>query len=498
MLAVLSAGLMVGCTVGPDFHQPTLSGHARYQKGGVADHTASAPGDNGAAQALVPADNIRGSWYGLFHSQALDGLIADALKHSPTIRAGQARLAAAREAVNIANGGRLPQLDAGIGVSRNRLSGVEFGINDPSFQNTYMLYKGQLSLGYDLDLFGKHRRAIEGQKALYRARQYRLLNTSLTLVDNVVASTLNQAGLRASVHALKHIIKVQKDALRIVANKKKYGAATAADTARARALVAATRARLPELQKQLQLARDRLALLTGHTPGDFDDPDITLDELQLPTKLPLALPSQLVARRPDILAATNRLHWASARIGVAKANLLPDISISAAYTRAALSTGGLTEPASILYNFGASIFMPLFHGGILRARKRAVQDRYKAILADYRQTVLTAFRQVADSLHALQQDAKALAARRAALKAAKDSLDVVNLQVGAGSATYLSLFEAQTQYQKALLKATGARVQRFRDSARLIRSLGGGWWTQPDSPLATAAQLVLSEQDHNK
>ncbi|MDN5874891.1 MAG: efflux transporter outer membrane subunit, partial [Sinobacteraceae bacterium] len=315
-LLVLSGGLITGCTVGPDFHSPTLPDNASYQKGALLNHTVSASPKGGATQTLVSADNIRGNWYGLFHSPALDGLITEALQHSPTIKAGQARLAAASEAVRIAYGGTLPQLDAGIDVSRNRLSGVEFGIHDPAFQNTYMLYKGQLSLGYDVDLFGKHRRNIEGQKALYRAKQYRLLNTSLTLVDNVVATALNEAGLRASTDALKHIIRAQTDAFNVISNKEKYGAATMADTARARALLSATKARLPELKKQLQLARDRLALLTGHTPGDFDDPHIILDALQLPKKLPVALPSQLVARRPDILAANNRLHWANARIGV--------------------------------------------------------------------------------------------------------------------------------------------------------------------------------------
>lgn len=486
--------LVGGCVVGPDFERPAAPSGASYQHGGLPESTTSAQGKDGFAQVFARANTVRGDWYELFESEKLNQLIAAALKHSPTIAAGQARLAAAREIVKAANGGRWPYLDAGAGVSRHRASGIEFGIQNPEFANTFTLYQGRLTLGYDVDLFGKQQRIIESKAARYAQQRYRLLGTALTLVDNVVATVLVQVGLRAKLHAVQQIINAQSQALDIVSAQVRYGVATLADKARIRARLAATRARLPVLHKKLKLAHNRLAVLTGHAPGEFEDPHITLADLALPKKLPVVMPSHLVARRPDILAAISRMHWATARIGVAQARLLPDIQLTASYSRAALALEGLTDPVSLLYNFGAALTLPLFHGGTLRAQKRAAQARYRAIAAAYRQTVLNAFKQVANSLAALQQDAKVLAARRRALKAARRSRTIVHRQVKAGATSYLSLFQARTQYQEALIAAVGARVQRYRDTARLLRAVGGGWWHEKQSPLAVAAKLVPDSQ----
>lgn len=487
-----------GCAVGPDFEKPAPPADASYQDGGIPESTIATEGEDGFAQIFVRAKKVRGDWYALFESEKLDQLIADALKNSPTIAAGQARLASARAIVKAANGGRWPSLDAGAGVSRRQTSGIKFGIQNPEFTNTFTLYEGQLTLGYDLDIFGKQQRIIESKMARYAQQRYELLNTALTLVDNVVATVLAQVRLRAELQALQQIIHAQSQALDIVSEQVRYGVATVADKARIRTQLAATRARLPVLHKKLKLAHNRLAVLTGHSPGEFEGPHITLADLQLPKRLPVTMPSRLVARRPDILAAISRMHWASARIGVAQAKLLPDIQLTASYSRAALALEGLTDPLSVLYHFGASLTLPLFHGGTLRAQKHAAQARYRAIAAEYRQTVLQAFKQVSNSLAALEQDAKVLAARRRALKAARRSKTIVHRQVKAGAASYLSLFQARTQYQQALIAAVDARVQRYRDTARLLRAVGGGWWHKKQSPLAVAAKLAPGDKRHKQ
>lgn len=493
-VALLVVVFASGCAVGPDFKRPAPPVGASYQHGGVSAHTASAPGEDGFAQVFARAATVRGDWYALFGSEKLDQLIAQALKNSPTVAAGQARLAAAREVVKAANGGRWPHLDAGFGVTHKQASGIEFGIQNPDFANEFTLYKGQLTLGYDVDIFGEQRRIIESKKARYAQHRYQLLATALTLVDNVVATVLTQVELRAESHAIRQIVQTQSRAVEIVSQQVRYGTATLADKARLRAQLAATRAHLPVLRKRLRLAHNRLAVLTGHAPGEFADPHITLANLQLPKRVPVAMPAQLIARRPDILAAVSRMRWANARIGVAQARLLPDFQLSASYSRAALAIEGLTDPVSLLYQVGGALTLPLFHGGTLRAQKRAAQDRYRAIAADYRHTVLSAFQQVADNLSALQLDVKILAARREALAAARNSRDIVELQVHAGAAGYLSLFQARAQYQEALIAAVDARLQRYRDTAALLRALGGGWWHESQSPLAQVTSLMPNHQ----
>lgn len=481
----LSAALLLvaGCAVGPDFQPPAEPTDSAYQ---VNQATI---GDNAAdtrlqQQMFERAGQVRADWYRVFGSDALDDLIARALADSPTLAAGRARLDAAREAVNASQGALFPQIGASAGVSRRRASGIELGIDDPMFINVFNLYQGRISASYDLDVFGKNRRRIEATAARLDFERFQVLDTYVTLVNNIVATAIAQAGINAAINATQQIIDSQQSTLGIVDKQVEYGVAIDADASQIRTRLARTRASLEPLNKQRAIAVNRLATLVGAAPGQFADPQFSLDELTLPASLPVSVPSALVRHRPDILAAQSLVHVASARIGVATANLLPDFSINGYYSREGLSFSDLSNPMNALYELGASVSAPIFAGGRLRAEKRAARDQYVAALADYRATALSAFGEVANSLRSLESDARALRQQQIAVDQAEQNLATVKSQVDNGAADYIGLYTAEQQYQEALLDATNARVTRYRDSADLFRALGGGWWNAATSPLA--------------
>jgi len=485
MLALLLAGLASGCAVGPDYSTPDAPQADAYQVSHqTAGQTATSAGSDSATnrrqaipvQAFERAGKVRADWYRVFGSAKLDTLIGQAITDSPTLAAGQARIKAAREAVNASRGALFPQLNVGGGYSRNRVTGTQFGIQDPQFTNVFNLYDAQATASYDLDLFGKTRRRIEARNAQLDEQQFRVINTYVTLINNIVATAIAEAGVNAALQTTQQIIDTQQNTLGIVGQQIRFGVAIDADASQIRTQLARTRASLEPLRKQKALAVNRLAVLVGTPPGQFTDPDFSMSELTLPTQLPVSVPAQLVGQRPDILASASAVHAASAQIGVATANLLPDISISGSYGRSSLSPSDLGNPAFALYSLGAQLSAPIFAGGRLRAEKRGANDLYVAALADYRATSLSAFGDVANSLRSIESDARSLLAQQSALEAAQDNLNTVQAQLTNGAADYVSLYTAQAQYQQAELDYTDARVLRYRDTADLFRALGGGWW----------------------
>lgn len=492
--------LLGACAVGPDYQAPAEPAADAYRienatagdnEPGRKDGSASASDADRAipSQAFDRAQRVRRDWYHLFGSDRLDALIQRALDDSPTLAAGQARIRAAREVVKENRGALYPQINVGAGYDRRRVTGAQFGINDPQFTNVFNFYDAQATASYDLDLFGKTRRRIEASNARLDEQQFQVIDTYVTLINNVVATAIAEAGLNAAIQTTEQLARSQKKTLGIVGKQIQYGAAIDADATQIRTQLARTRASLEPLRKQKTLAVNRLAVLVGAPPGQFEDPDFSLDGLRLPRQLPVSLPGQLVKQRPDILASAAAVHAASAEIGVATANLLPDLTISGSYSRQALTPGDLGDPVNALYTLGAQLAAPIFAGGRLRAQRRQAQDLYVAALADYRATALAAFGDVANALRSLEADARALAAQRTALSAAQSNLDTVHTQLTHGAADYVALYTAQAQYENAELDYTEARVTRYRDTADLFRALGGGWADDDGTPLPAATGI---------
>jgi NodT family efflux transporter outer membrane factor (OMF) lipoprotein len=230
------------------------------------------------------------------------------------------------------------------------------------------------------------------------------------------------------------------------------------------------------MEKQLAQTRHQLAVLVGRLPSEADLPEFDLDDFQLPEELPVSLPSLLVRQRPDIRAAEEVIHAASAQVGVATANLYPQITLTASFGLEASTLGDLFSSGAAIWSLGGGLLQPIFHGGELTAKRRAAIAVYDQAAEQYRDTVLQAFQNVADVLRALAGDASTLKAQAEAEAVARDALDLTQKQFQLGAVSYLSLLNAERQYQQALLALVQAQAARFADTAALYQALGGGWW----------------------
>jgi NodT family efflux transporter outer membrane factor (OMF) lipoprotein len=337
----------------------------------------------------------------------------------------------------------------------------------------YNLFTPQVTISYVPDVFGANRRAVESLAAQAEASRFELDATYLTLTANVVTTAIQEAGLRAQIAGTERVIALERESLAVLRRELTLGAVAEADVYAQDAALAQLEATLPSLNKQLHQARDQLAALCGHLPGDFKLVHFELDQLTLPTDLPVGVASQLVERRPDVRAAEAQLHAATAQVGVAIANLLPQITITGNIGSTAPTFAELFKPGTGFWSIGANAAQTLFAGGTLIHRKRAADAALDQAAAQYRSAVLTAFQNVADALHALDCDADALNAASRAEQAAQKSLGVAHHQLELGSVSYLALVSSQQTYDQALVSLAQARANRYADTAALFQALGG-------------------------
>jgi NodT family efflux transporter outer membrane factor (OMF) lipoprotein len=303
-----------------------------------------------------------------------------------------------------------------------------------------------------------------------------------------VAAAVQEALLRGQINATEQIIKVETEALEILRHQLSLGQIAGADVAVQEAALAQAQASLPPLQKQLAQQRDLLAALAGRFPSEGPSEKFELVDLRLPQELPVSLPAKLVEQRPDVGAAEAQLHSASAQIGVAIANRLPNVTLSANAGYAANVLSQLFGPGNNYWSIAASLTQPIFEGGTLLHRERAARAAYDDAVAQYRSTLITAFQNVADALRVLQSDANALTAAVAAERAAATTLNITRHQLELGQVAYLLFVNAEQTYQQTIVSLVQARANRYADTAALFQALGGGWWNRADvvSPRPTA------------
>jgi NodT family efflux transporter outer membrane factor (OMF) lipoprotein len=481
--------LVAGCAVGPDFEPPPVPGVARYTVAPLADATASAEINGGEAQHFAAGRDIPGEWWALFRSRHLTRLIEQAIADNANLEAAQATLRQANENASAQAGTLLPQFDLNGSGTRQQFSPAQFG--QPGGPVRFNLFNSTVNVSYALDVWGGKRRALEASEAQADYQRFQVEATFLTLTANVVTTAIQEASLRGQIKATQDIIKGQTEQLEVLRGQFNLGGASRSDVLAQEADLAATQATLPPLEKQLEQQRSLLATLTGRFPSEADREAFTLAVLTLPQKLPLSLPSKLVQQRPDIRAAEEQLHQASANIGVATANLLPQLNITGDYGSAALKVASLFTPATAVWSIGGSAAQPLFHGGTLIHQRKAAIAAYEAARAQYRDTVLNAFRNVSDALRAIQSDAVTLRAQERAMRTATDSLNLAREQFRAGAITYLTLLNAQRTQQQALIGLVQAQAARYADAAALFQALGGGWWNRLDVPPRTTTVVAV-------
>jgi NodT family efflux transporter outer membrane factor (OMF) lipoprotein len=474
--ALLALTALSACTVGPDFQEPAAPQVTGYSREKQPEETAGADVSGGEAQHFVEALDIPGQWWALFHSPALSAMIERAFAANPSLEAAQATLRQAKEELYAGEGALFPAVTASASSTREKFPGVAFGL---SRSPIFTLNTAEVSVSYLLDIWGGTRRQIESLAAQAEYERFALEASYLTLSANVVSAAVQEASLRAQIAATEEIVDIEAQELAGLQRQFRIGAAADTAVLAQAAALAQTRAQLPPLEKQLAQVRDQLTAYLGRLPSEEPSETFELASLALPDLLPVGLPSQLVRQRPDIRAAEAQLHAASAEIGVATANMLPQLTLNAAY--GSETVGTLFSPGSSIWSLGAGLTQPLFEGGTLLHRRRAAVAAFEAAAAQYRNTVITAFQNVADTLRALQSDARAVAALAAAERAAADSLAASQRQFHAGAISYLSLLTAEQTYQQARIALVQAEASRYSDTAALFQALGGGWWNRPEA-----------------
>jgi NodT family efflux transporter outer membrane factor (OMF) lipoprotein len=484
-LAIIAASLtLAACAVGPDFKSPEAPQAARYTPAPMVEETVGAPTTQGEVQALANGQDIPAQWWTLFRSSDLDQLIKIALQNNPNLISAGASLKAANEEIIVSRAGLFPNLNVGVNDTRERASPIASGLPS-SFTEELNVAQAAFNASYTVDVFGATRRTIEQTRAKADYARFELEAAYLSLTSNIVTTAAKEASLRAQIAATQQVLDQETHQLDLLKRQFEFGAIPKANVLSQQSLVASTAATLPVYQKQLAQNRHLLAVLVGQLPSEATLPEFTLDNLHLPTQVPVSLPSSLVRQRPDLLASEAQLHQASAAVGIATAALYPSLTLSASYGREALGYSDLFKGSSTVWSIGAGLTQPLFNAGELRAERRAAIDNYQAAEANYRSTVLSAFENVADSLRALDTDAAALKAYADAASVAQQSVDLSQAQYRLGAVSFFQLLQNEEQLQQARVNLAQAQATRLADTAALFQSLGGGWWNRTE-PIAAA------------
>ena len=433
-----------------------------------------APGNSGQSQRFVMHQRVPRVWWGLFRSTQLNQLVAQGLQNNPTLVQAKATLQQSQATLAAAIGTLFfPKWDLDTSAKRSRTASIQYGVPIPA--TIFSVYAASLEVSYTLDLFGKERRAVEVYRAQVDYAQYEWMAAYLTLTTNITTTWITLASLQAQIREIRALIQAQKNIVSIVKRQLKLGGVAEKEVLVQQTLLAQIKAQLPPLEKALSQTEHVMAVFIGKPTSESGPFRVNLDSVHLPTQLPVSLPSVLVQQRPDIQAASALVHVASAKIGIATANLLPQINLTAGYGWLSPILSQLFTPMNTVWEYGAQLLEPVFRGGALWAEKRAALAGYQGALAGYQQTVLQAFKDVSDALRAIEIDAYAFQDRMQAEKTAQETLRMIQQQFRLGGENFLSVLNAQKQYEEIRVQRIEAQAARYLDTVALFQALGGGW-----------------------
>ena len=462
--ALISA--LSACAAGPDFHPPVVAAGSSYLP---ASEQGQSPAD---ARRFAASGQLPEDWWTLLNNPPVDALVQSGFDHSPTLAAATATLAESQDDLRAGEGLFYPHVDAGLGASRQLVSPVKTGL--PGAGSVFNLFTLSGAVSYTFDLFGANRRTVEALRASVDYQSANVRAARLALASNIVDAAIARAAYFAELEATRDLVKLEQQQVDIAAVHVTAGTDSEAAVLSLRAQLEADQASLPTLEQKYDQTNHLLARLTGLRPDQFAAPEFCLSELQPPGETPLTVPSELARRRPDIQAAEAALHVANANVGVATANLFPSITLSGGYGFAGTDTQTLFNDAGKSWQGAASASQPVFEGGTLTAQRNAAKDAYSVALANYHETVLTAFQQVADQLRALTHDRESLAAETKAMADAVEALDIVSASYRAGLVSYTDVLTADMQVRQARIAFIEANAAQTQDTVALFVALGGG------------------------
>ncbi|MGC1546893.1 MAG: efflux transporter outer membrane subunit [Rhodanobacter sp.] len=464
--AIAAAITLAGCAFAPPAKPPTPPAPDSYA---VEPTPTASTNAEGVAQRFNHGARAVPEWWRLYESDTLNTWVAEGLQNNPSLDATKHRLEAAHQLLRAQIGNtELPSVDVGGQTSRQRALAV------PSFgppTSLYNVYAGQLQLGYTFDLFGATRHGVAQTAAQVDQQAYELDAARRALAANIVVAAINASALAEQVSTSERLSTLAHEQSELTERAYRLGAASHDDLLVAQQNAAAFDASLPPLRTQALHARHVLAVLMGRTP-DQAPLNLAWSQWHLPAEVPVSVPSELLQQRPDVLAAEAAVHAASAQVGVATANLFPHISLSASLGTGAFHSASLFTGAGEIWSIGASLTQPIFHGGALMAQRKAAIADYDASLAQYKQTVLNAFQNVADSLIALNQDALALESAQAAAAAAQQSFTDAGARYRLGAVAYPTTVVSEQRWQNARLSEIQAQAARLADTAALFQAMG--------------------------
>jgi NodT family efflux transporter outer membrane factor (OMF) lipoprotein len=470
--SVIIPCMLTGCALGPDFVAPAPPAVAGY----LPTLGPSKTGDAVPGQKLVEGGDISNCWWQAFGSPRLNELIERGIAHNPGLLAAEAAVRVAQANAAAQEGALFPVVGANFNPTRQEIPPKALISNAATDATIYSLHTGQLTIAYVADVFGGVRRQVESSEAQAELQAFQREGVYITLTSNIALAAIQEASFRAQLAATRRIVDLQAELLEILRKQYERGQIAQTDVAIQETAVAQARLLLPPLARQLAQQRNLIAVLTGRFPGDYTERPFELSSFHLPRQLPLSLPADLVRQRPDIRAAEAAVHAANAQVGVAIANRFPQITLTGNVGSTALAFSQLFSPGTAAWLMAGNAVQTIFDAGTLRAREHAAEESWNVTVAQYQGTVLAAFQNVADTLRALQSDARVVNAAIAAEDSAARALELVRRQLDRGQVSLPILINAEQAYLQTSLARVQAEAARLADTVALFQALGGGWW----------------------
>jgi multidrug efflux system outer membrane protein len=477
--ALVAVLLLGGCTVGP-----------KYQRAQV--QTPPAWKTEGPWREVAPKDAIpKGAWWEIFHDEELNRYEQQLLAANQSLAAAQSRLDQARSLARVASAALFPTLAADPSASRVRYSANRPQILAPTPAITQSVYEIPFALNYEVDLFGRNRKNLQAANANLQGTTADLQNVQLVLTAELAADYFSLRELDSESQVVQESVKIQQEGLVLVNHRHEGGVASGLDVAQQQTLLDSTVTQLYLLQQQRAQFEHAIAALTGNPASSFTIPVAPLHAT--PPPVPLGLPSDLLERRPDIATAERAMANENELVGIARTAFYPQFTISGSGGFESTSLSSLITAPSAFWSLGGDLLQPIFNGGRNRANLAAAQAVYQESVANYRQSALTAFQQVEDSLSGLDSLSHAAETQNAAVADAHRALDIANDRYVGGLTTFLDVITAQSVLLSNQRLSTQLLGQQMVTSVLLVKALGGGWDAssiQNEQVHPTAGQVV--------
>lgn len=449
--------LLTGCTVGPNYKRPAINVPDAYR--GLAPD----------APPQTTASFADSKWWTVFDDQQLQALIRKAIVQNYDVRIAASRVLQAQAVLGITRADQFPAVYGGAAASNTRIPRTKLLSETNTSSNLV-----NLSLSWELDFWGKYRRATESARASLLATQWGKKAVIWSLISNVASAYFQLLELDAEMEISRRTLASRKESLRLVEIRETGGTVSMLDVRQSEQLVYAATANIPNLERGIEQQENLISILLGENPEPITRGK-PLIENRFPPTVPAGLPSSLLERRPDLQSAEQQLVAANAQIGVAKAAYFPDISLTAlaGYQSTAL-TNLFTEPAG-LWTFGAQLAQPIFTAGKIRSNVKLTEAQQQEAVLFYQQSIQQAFRDVSDSLVGYRKDQEYRAQQELLTGAAQDAVRLANLQYSGGVTSYLEVLDSDTRYFNAQIALAQAQLGERLALVQLYNALGGGW-----------------------